>query len=216
MTALTAFLPFVLPHVGGCSDPAAIEAIRYAAQEFCRMTDIVQRVSSANVVADTQDYTITPPSDMQLLRIMGVGWEGNWLSPVAPEQFTTDVGLRGTDIGTADLVSGSPQYYVLKTPSATTFSLYPVPDTALTGGLTVKASFMPTQSATTVEDLLYNEYGKQIASGAIAHLMVLPQFASTAQVGHASAFMMGVRHAKERRIFGNQAHNTRVRPRFFA
>jgi hypothetical protein len=215
MTALTAFLPFVLPHVA-VPDPMALEAIRYAAMEFCRMTDIVQRVSTASVVAGTQEYTVTAVSEMQVARILGVGWEGNWLSPVAPEQFTTDVGLRGADIGTATAVVGSPQYYLLKTPSATQFSLYPIPDTALTNGLTVKASFMPTQTATTVEDLLFNEYGKQIASGAVAHLMSLPQYASAVQPAHAAAFMMGVRHAKERKIFGNQAHNTRVRPRFFA
>jgi len=214
---IESFLPFVLPSVPGCTDPAAIEAIRTAAIEFCKQTDLVQRVSTYNIVAATQDYTVTVPSDMQLARVLGAAHEGTWLESAPPGEVESPTALTGATIGDAVLASGTPWAWFQKTPTAATISLYPVPDTAVTLGLTIKAAFYPTQSCTVVEDVLFNEYVFTIAAGAIARLMATPGMPFTSQLApvYEKKFRAGTSAGNLHALHGKQTHNLRVRPRSF-
>jgi len=216
--ALTLFLPYVLPAVTGCSEPLALQALNNACVEFCKQTDIVQRISSQNIVAATQDYTVTVPTDMVLARVLGAAWQGTPLESAPTSEVTDPTALTGATIGDATLVSGTPVAWFQKTPYSTTISLAPVPDEALTNGLTIKASFTPTRAALSVEDVLFDEYVSDIASGALAELMAMPgqSFTSPLAAGHARRFAAGVSAAGRHAMYGKQPHNLRVRPRPFA
>lgn len=218
MTSLDLFLPFVLPQVPGCTDPLAYDAIRLSCIDFCRRTDIVQRVQAAvNVVAGTQDYAITPPASMAVARILAASWQGVWLTNAPPDDVQSDVALRGADIGAAKVRTGSPECWFQKTPDVATVSLYPIPDTSLTGGLLIKASFSPTLSATTVDDTLYNDWLQEIAAGAIAYLQSMPAQPFTADPRAAKIrFELGVGNAKRQKMFGRSTSASRVQPRLFA
>lgn len=173
MATLTSFLPYVLPHVTGCPDPLAEQAVRSACIEFCEETLLVQEVSTQSSIASQQDYDIDVPTDMILVRVTGVFYGDTWLDPSSIENIRSGVALRGA-VGTATQTLATPTVYFQKTPNATTISLYPVPDTALANGLAIRAAFAPSRSATTVPDLLYDFWVEEIAAGAIARLKAIP------------------------------------------
>jgi hypothetical protein len=216
MKALTLFLSHVEPYVQGASLPTLIQALRDTCIDFCARTDLVQEINPQNVVADQQDYAVetTPASMHQLARVLGVMWEGKWLVPALPDGVESDVALTGAAIGEVDLVTGDPGYYFQKTPTATSVSLHPIPDTALTAGLTIKASYKPTQAATEVADVLYDEYASQIGAGAAARLMTTPgqPYTSPNAAAFATHYEQGVSEAKRRKMMGQTVHNARVRP----
>ena len=131
MAALDALLPYLLPSVIGCSEPLALQTLRATAYDFCARTDLIQRVIVADCLLGVQDYVITAPTDMELLRILSVSWQGKLLTPVSPALVQQDIVLRGVTVGTAAPTTASPTWYFQKLPTDSGFSLYPIPDTTL-------------------------------------------------------------------------------------
>jgi hypothetical protein len=216
--AFSAFFPFVLPNANGVPDTLAEQAILHSAIDFCMQTDIIQQVLTASVVANQQDYTVVAPTDMKLARILFVGHEGRELVSVSPNEVYSDTALRGAAIGTAEPREGTPYCYFTKTPNTLTFSLFPIPDTALTGGLTVKASFAPTNTATTLDELLYDDWAEVIAFGALARLMSMPgqQFTSPAAASYGMAYRTAIAQGRRLKNQGQLPGSLRVTPRRFA
>lgn len=173
-TAISAFLPWVLPQAPGCPDILAIQAIRSAAIDFCNRTDLIQRVITADATINVEDYVVTPPSDMQMNRILGVSWQGAVLAPAPPSVVNSDVVLRGAAVGTATPLTGTPSWFFQKMPNDPGFSIYPIPIVTVTLGLTVKVSFSPSNTAATFDDALFNDWVDEIAAGAIERLMMMP------------------------------------------
>lgn len=217
-TTIDSFLPLVLPSVHSCPQPTAELAILQAALDFCKRTDIAQVIlAQTNVVAGTQDYPITSPTDLQFARLLGVSWQGNWLTPVMPDDVQSDVAFTNTTIGTAVPTQASPQYYFQKTTDAAVVSLYPVPDTTLVGGLFIKASYTPTQTATTLPDELYNDWANDIAHGAIAILKSISGQPWTGDPAHnRTMFERGINGAKRQKMFGKLPSGARIQPQSFA
>ncbi len=215
---IEAWYPYILPWVPGAPDTLVNQAIRSAAIDFCTRSDLVQRVITANVVADTQDYTITPPTDMNLARVLSVSWQGRVLAPTAPSVVQQDIVLRGAAVGTATPQRGDPYWFFQKTPTDGGFSLYPIPNTALTLGLTVKASFTPNNAATTLDQQLFESWAEDIAAGAIAILMSMPsqQFSSAKAADYGKAYNAAVTRAKRQAASGTLPSSLRVMPRRFA
>jgi hypothetical protein len=219
MTPISSFYPWVMPYVPGCPDPLLDQAIRSAANDLSTRSDLVQRVIVADVVSGTQDYTIIEPTDFQYLRILSVGFQGTVLGPVSPDVVNSDVALRNVTIGTASPITGNPTWFFQKTPSDAGFSLYPVPNANLTGGLTVKVSFQPANTATTLDDILFSDWAEEIAAGAIAILMAMPgqQFSNTtAAEFYRKAAEAGIARAKRVSRNGKMVASQRVMPVSFA
>jgi hypothetical protein len=215
VTPFSSFMPSVLPYVYGCPDVAAEQALRLACIDFCKRTDIVQAVlAPVDVVLNGQDYPLTmPDTNMQLARVLGVSWQGKWLTPVDTDNVQSDVALRGAAIGSATPVYGDPGYYFQKTPDTSTVSLYPIPNTALTGGLLFRISTYPTIASTQVHDQLYNEWVEVIAAGALARLLATPGQPFTGnpeQQGH--MFERGISRAKIQVAESKVQGALRVRP----
>ena len=217
MKALNLFFPLVLPHVHGASDPALMQALRQTCIAFCKESDLVQRVTPTNITAAVQDYAIVVPADMVFLRVLGVGWQGQWLGSVNPQDVESDVVLTGVAIGTATPETGNPRAFFQKTPTAAGFSIYPIPNTTLANGLTVKASYYPTQAALAVEDVLYDEYAEAIAAGAAARLMRTPgqTYTAASTVNVDMLYAKGVSAARRHARFGKMPVEARVRPAAF-
>lgn len=217
MTSIDAFLPYIVYAVHACPQITIEQAIVRACNDFCRRTDVVQKIlSPIDIVAGTSDYAVTTPTDMTLARVMGVAWQGKWLVPVPPDDVQSDVALRSATIGIAVPASGSPQFFFQKTTDLATVSLYPIPDTALSGGLFIKASFAPTLTALTVDDSLLNDWYEDIAAGALARLKAIPgQPWSADPARDAARFEHGVSNAKRQKMFGKLPSATRIQPRSF-
>lgn len=217
MKLLDLFIPFVTYRVMGCPDPTALQAIRSTCIDFCRRTGIVERVlAGVDIVAAQEDYTVIVPTDMSLHRIVGVSWQGTWLTVVPPGDVRSAPALRGVTIGTSVPSSGTPQFYFQKTNEVAAISLYPIPDTALTGGLTIKASFKPLQTATTIDDQLFDEWCDGIAAGAVARLQAVPglSFSSNSPAAR-TEYEMAVSAAKRQVLAGKNLNGLRVQPRSF-
>ena len=217
-TTLDSVVSYIAPYVLGAPEPLIAQMLRLTCIDFCRRTDTVQRIQAPlDVVAGTQDYAVTVPTDMRLVRVLGAAWQGVWLTPVQPGDVRSDVALRGAAVGTAVPLSGGPRYFFQKALDATSVSLYPIPDTALTGGLLIKASFAPTTTALAVEDQLLTDWLDPIAAGAIARLQAMPrQEFSADSMPRARQYEMGVGAAKRTLITGRITDMGRVQPRRFA
>lgn len=214
---LESFLPYVIPHVIGCPEPLAIQALRRACIEFCRRTDIVQRIQAPmDATVDTQEYAVTIPADMDMCRVLGVAWNQYWLVPVPPEQAKSGPLLRGADLGTAEALTGPPKFYHLKTPDATSVCVYPLPDSTYAASLLIQASFRPTLSALSVDDSLFDDWLDGVAAGAIYRLKSMPgQPFSADPSADRGDFERAVGEAKRNRVFGRQVSMARVAPRGF-
>jgi hypothetical protein len=214
MKSLELFIPMLLPYVYGAGDPAMLHALRQTCIEFCKSTDVIQRVTPMNITATVQDYTVTPPTDMSFCRIQGVGWQGKWLDFAAPSDVDSDTALTGVTIGTAVPETGDPRLFFQKTPTSAAFSIFPIPDTTLANGMTLKASFYPTQTALTVDDVLYDDYAETIACGAAVRLMSTPGqlYTSTNTSVPAELYRRGVATATRQAVFGKLPVEARVHP----
>lgn len=212
MATLSAFLPYVLPHVPGCTDPLAEQAVRLTCIEFCTETMLVQDIVTATVVQGIQDYDMTP-SGLALVRILGVMVGDRWLEPLTTESIHSGVALRGVAIGDASVVRGAPTSYFQKLPTTDTISLYPVPDTTLPDGITVRAAYAPTVTAATVPDVLFNTWVEQISLGAIARLTSMasqPFFSAGTSAEYRTQFLLAVRAAGIQARSGKSAAASKV------
>lgn len=214
MKALDLFFPHVLPHVHGAGDPPLLHALRQTCIEFCKTTDLVQTITPTSITAAAQDYAITVPTGMVFSRLLGVAWQGRWLPPVSPPDVELDTALTGVTIGTSAVETGSPRAFFQKTPTATGFSIFPIPDATLALGLTVKAAFYPTQAALTVDDVLYDEYAEVIGAGAALRLMGTPgqTYTSPNTKLVAAIYAQGVKAGKRHAMFGKLPVEARARP----
>lgn len=218
MAALSKFLPFVLPHVPTCPDSLAEQALLSSCIDFCVQTLLIQEVSTQTVTAGVQDYTVDIPSSSMLLKVLGVMHEDRWLTPNSIENVRSAVALRG-DVGSAQAKDSTPIVYFQKTPSSDDISLYPVPVSTVTEGLTIRAAFAPTRSATTVDDILYDSWAESIAAGAISRLMLIPNQAFSAAPlagAYRSQFDAATRKASIIARTGEVAASSRVQLVHFA
>jgi hypothetical protein len=214
MKSLDLFFPYVLPHVHGASDPAVIQALRQACIDFCKETDLVQRVAGVDVTAAAQSYAVPIPADMVFNRLLAVAWQGRWLSAVTPSDVESDVVLMGVAIGAVTPETGSPIAYFQKTPTDPGFSIYPIPDTTLALGFTTKVSFYPTQTTTTVDDVLFDEYADTIGAGAALRLMGTPgqTYTSPNTAFLRATYTKGLSMAAHQAVYGKLPVERRVRP----
>ena len=180
MKALALFHPFVLPYADGCSVPMADQAVLSACIEFCSATQLVQRTSVDNVVAGWQDYDVEVPSQMVLVRLLRVFFKDMPLAPVPLHSVASGTATQGAAVGDAILArSAGPTVYFTKDPTASEYSVYPVPDTAVPNGLTVRAAFAPARTAGQVDDVLFDDYAECIAYGALGRLLATPNMPFT-------------------------------------
>jgi len=170
MKAFSVFLNDVMPEVPGCTIEIATHAIKNSCIEFCEKSLIIQRDHDpVTVVAGIVDYDFEPPTGMLVTRIMKAWHKTLVLTPLAPDDVEfAEVYNRlfnGANVDRKD-----PQYILQK--DERTFSLYGIPATTVANGLTMRVALKPSRSATTVDDVLYEDYAEVIAAGAKARLMM--------------------------------------------
>lgn len=174
MTPLEKFLPYVLPHVVTCPNSLAEQEIRSVCIEFCSNTNAIQTTATQDLFAGTQDYDVDTPSQMTLSCVLNAFYGAAPLSPLPLDAIRYATALTGETLGEDVPASGTPRAYFIKTPGAQAVSLYPVPDATATNKLTVRASFAPSRTATSVDDVLFNDWVEVIAAGAIERLLLIP------------------------------------------
>lgn len=215
MKPLSAFYPFVLPWVEGCPGPMADQAILSSAIEFATKSQVVQITYTDNVLVGVEDYDIEIPSQMVLTNVLRVYHKDTRLTPAALHSVSSGLALRGENIGTDTALTGDPKVYFTKDPMGAQVSLYPLPVTAVTDGLTVRAALAPARTATLVEDTLFDDFAEAIACGALARLYGIPGQSFTNEVltrKHETKFSAAIKSATSTGRTGQVVASSRVAP----
>ena len=216
MRAVDLFHPFVLPFAEGCSSPMASQAILSACIEFSSTTQLVQRTFADDVVAGWQDYDVETPSQMTLVRVLRVFYKDSLLTAAPLHAVSPGTAVQGAAIGDVDMHrAAAPAAYFMRDPAASEYSLYPVPTVSVTNGLTVRAAFAPTRTASQVDDVLFEDYAEQIAHGALGRLLAMPAQPFTdakTAVRHLAAFRSAMASAMTLARTGQLVASSRVAP----
>lgn len=206
--SLSTFRTVILPYVHDAPDIAADIAARFAIREFCVKTDWLQYEHPAiDVVAGTGEYTLTPPYQSQIVRIMEAAYNGVRL------EITTQDKMRSQFLDWRTQ-SGTPRY--ITSVSWPKVRLVPVPDTSLSGGLTLICAIEPVVDATLIDDTLYAKWSEVIGFGARARLKQMtgqPYYDPAGAIQDRATFLRGVSEAivERQRGLGRPIQTVRMR-----
>ena len=166
MAALSSFLPLIAPFVPGAPDVAMENAALQGAIEFCERTLTLQRkLASVATVIDQANYTLVQAGEV-VHKLLGVKLGGK------PLRLPTQTALDAEDTPTMSVIA--PTDALLVAPM--TLQLYP-PPSAASLSIIVRAAMRPSQTATTVDDGLFERHARTIADFACYWLMVQPETA---------------------------------------
>ena len=153
---------YILPYTPGAPKLLMTRTLRETLRDFCRQTEAWQETLTAiDVVASTQSYALTS-SNGDIAGVVWASYNDDAMDPTSEDQLDHESPeWRDGDEGTPD------KYFVRNTRY---IYLYPTPSSALTGGLDVIVALMPTDTATSVEDFLFDDFRDTIKHGALERL----------------------------------------------
>ncbi len=169
MIGLEAFFPYVLPFAHACPDPMAEQYLRVAATEFCRRTRIWREVDSFRTDGHPVDVLCVPPG-ASLFEIEKAWFEGQELRPEPfsrswrgnphHEEHHAEHPPRHDDGNPVAITQIAPNMIQLVSPGR--------------GMFRVSMFLVPAPEADTVPDFLFDQFSEDIAAGALAHILLLP------------------------------------------
>lgn len=168
MSTLQDFLPYVLPYVTACPQPAAEAAIRLALIEFCERSECWQvELDPISVIAGQATYELETPLDSQLLKVR----QADYADRKEPlEEKSTDQ-LRNL-YGDWRAREGEPRYFTQLV--KTDIRLVPSPLESVADGLRCLVALRPTNDAREVDDNIFAWWAEPIGYGARARLKTNP------------------------------------------
>lgn len=156
-------------HVPGIPSPLIVHSLREAAIDLCRRSKCWREDLSATVLTAGFPYTAVPttgavtvPRVSKVLRVIADG-----LKPPLDEIDEREASLRFDDwkatTGTLDAFTENPVGVI---------RLVPLP--ATTVDLEITVALEPDETATGIDDFVYNEHRETIISGAVYRLAMIP------------------------------------------
>jgi hypothetical protein len=166
VTAFSAFYRYLMPLVRTVAEPAADNALRQAASDFCEQTNIwVSEFDPISVSAGVADYDLETDTGVAVSQILSVAFNGRVLQPKSVDELDA---MYPTSYWPT--LSGGPSAYVQITDDS--IRLVPTPDTSVSSSLYIRAALFPDNSATSLPASLYSRYANEIAFGAASKLML--------------------------------------------
>ena len=160
------FYPDLYPLVPGCSDVLVENAILNATIEFAtKSTAIHYEMDAVSVVSGTNEYQFEPPADSEIAAIVSGNMDGDVLSILSAK-------LANYRYPRHREFNGRPEA-ILRLDNSN-FRLYPTPDTSFPSGLYLTVALKPTRTATSVPDIVYEEFKDAIIYGSAYRLMAMP------------------------------------------
>ena len=158
----TDFAPFIRPEVQGCPDFLLERAVRDAATDFCRRTDVyLAEPEYIQISAGVNEYSVTIPTGTELNHIVDIYNDNVALNPVSFTELLKRLGDENT--------RGTPKFYAQR--DNKDFYLAPIP--AEKDTLRVLYSLKPTSSSTSIPDTIGKEYREIISHGALFRLQMM-------------------------------------------
>lgn len=204
-TALTQFARYVRMDVDGCPEPVLLDAVLRAGIEFCsRVVSIREEIDIDLVIGQSAYPLVVDGSYVSV--IAEVAKEDNSiLSPRNAAEFDSE---------RYDKIDGEPMYYYMD--NAQNLIVGYRPQAVET--LTVTTRIIPKEDATTLPDVLAQQYKLDIAAGAKAILMMQknkPWSDLQLAAVHQGQFERAVVKENVRFFRGNSRKQSEVRPQFF-
>lgn len=165
MKEMEPILSRVLSYAPTCPEPFAISEIRDAAIEFCKRTRTWKDIDRFDVTAAGCREIVSPPQS-QIFEIESGRIDDGKLTPVTLSRLDILFPRWREEDETAE---GIPEWIAQLTPNSVTLS----PRGAGTVDLTL--ILMPTQDADQLPDFLVDMYQQEIADGAIASVLMMPE-----------------------------------------
>jgi len=165
MVPVSAFFSRLIPHVVGCPEPLAHQAVVDSAIALCDQALVVQiDLDPVSVIRGLADYELEMPSQQRLSQVINVGLEHRALTPVPSYQ-----------VGVVSDVSGQPKYYFSRDiDEILQLRLFPTPDRDYQDELRVRVATRPTRDATRLHQSLFNDWSEAVVEGALARLYDTP------------------------------------------
>jgi hypothetical protein len=199
-TSLDNFFRFITPSVPECPEFVVREHLAEAAAQFCQETQCWRvPLEASPTVAGEGLYDVDVPAGTVVEAIIAMEVDAQRVAPA----------LEALELPTSSLDDrGKPMAYALVGDRQIQF--YPTPDGVYTyrGLVAVK----PTLSASSVEEFIYQSWGRSIAYGAIGTLKLVPgkAWSDPKMAEHYLAlFNKGIAQCKRR-----EYRNTPIRVRF--
>lgn len=162
------FFPEVMPHVMGCPEIVAFNAVRNAVIDFCRETYYWQHKCFAQPgQANVADYEPDIPSNTKLVGVIDAWYDGKNLHPKSEPELR-DIFWRQNPFE----VQGEPNFFYSY--DTDTVRLIPIPQVdSQFAGLEMVVAVQPLRASTTCIDNIYERYAETIAKGALARLKAM-------------------------------------------
>jgi len=164
MTSWSSFYPWILPEVRGCPQPLIDQKLRDAAREFCTRSRAWEE-RAATVTADGTTSLrsfVFAEAGSELVRVER--------ATVAGEDQT----ILNSDGNPADWLETAPADELSDTlvvVSRTQYRIWPTPVSG--AAIVIYQALKPTNAGTGVGDVIYAEWGEQLARGAVARLKAM-------------------------------------------
>lgn len=167
-TALSTYLPDVLPHVPMCPSVVALHELLRSAQDFFERSRVWKAMTGPVAVTAGQALVdvICPDPNTDPARIEAAWLDGRRIHPQTVEALNDVAGPLWTS------QVGATSHYVQMTPYQV--QLYPLPSVAAAQGVIFNVAVMPGETSTTLPDDVADRYRDQIIAGAKARLMLRP------------------------------------------
>ena len=193
MLNLDVFLPRLLPSAPNCPDPTARQALLDAAIEFCEETSIVRITTGPQYTAGTAVYTVGVPAS-QKVALTQRAWYGQ--RELMPALSSMVANVDAYTSVTADPYQ-EPHSFLESAPGEVT--LFPAPGAMATQMLTFRVATKPSRAATSVADVLFEDWAEAIVAGALKRLHAIPDtsfFSDGHAMRRATEFQLGINRAR--------------------
>jgi hypothetical protein len=166
MRDLDDFLPLVQPFVAAAPEPTIFRHLRDAATRFCERTRLwrdCDTITTTGVDAEP----ISVPLDATLYEIARCFLDGRRLDPTSLDDLADERPTWRTD----EVGCGGARWFVCPQPG----TVQAAPRSS--GTLRVETILKPSRDARTLPDFLFDLYGREIAAGAAARTLLMPDTA---------------------------------------
>lgn len=159
MIELEDLLPQVMPYTPGAAEPMVIQHLRDAAEAFCKRTRCWRHVDTFQTTADHHQILAVPAQSI-LYEIEWAKFNDRELERTKPDIHTWHK--------QTDEIGDFPRYITQVNLGCISIEPHAV------GELMVSMFLHPSKDADMVPDFIVNSYGNDIANGALATLLLIP------------------------------------------
>jgi len=183
-----------MPSVPGCPEPLARQAILDAAIEFCEETGVTKVTTDpVYLQAGEAVYSVDLPSQQGVVTVQRA-WCGTRELIAAPSAMVSEVQVY---IGSTPGAGQEPTHFIEH--PAGEVSLFPTPGVGVNAMLVFRATTKPKRTATSVENVLFEDWAEFIVAGALRRLHDVPDtpfFSPQLAQRQAGLFQLGISRAR--------------------